>query len=114
MIRRIRVGVPIGDLAYSSDGRWIATGNEDGAARVFDARSGEQVLVLPGHDLLVTGIAFSRDGSMLATAGFDGLVRVWALDLDNLIEIARTKLTRGFTDDECRQYLHLPKGCPSD
>jgi hypothetical protein len=39
------------------------------------------------------------------------LVRVWALDLDVLIDIARTKVTRELTDDECRQYLHQEDGC---
>jgi hypothetical protein len=37
---------------------------------------------------------------------------VWALDLDDLIAIAAAELTRGLTDDECRQYLHQPEGCP--
>jgi WD40 repeat protein/class 3 adenylate cyclase len=111
LLRRIRARVPIGDLAYRSDGRWIATGNEDGTARIFDATTGEQVLALPGHDLVVTGIAFSPDGSMLATAAVDGLVRVWALDLDDLIDIAKTKVTRELSDDECRRYLHESEGC---
>jgi hypothetical protein len=39
------------------------------------------------------------------------VVRVWALDLDDLIAIARREVTRELTDDECRQYLHLPDGC---
>ena len=63
-----------------------------------------------GHDVQVFDIEFSPDGSMLASAGLDGLVRVWALDLDDLIDIARTKVTRELTDDECRQYLH-EAGC---
>ena len=33
-------------------------------------------------------------------------------DLDDLIAIANERLTRGFTDDECRQYLHLER-CPA-
>jgi hypothetical protein len=36
---------------------------------------------------------------------------VWALDIDELIEIARSELTRTFTVEECRQYLHLAR-CP--
>jgi Novel STAND NTPase 1/WD domain, G-beta repeat len=58
-------------------------------------------------DAMVTSVAFSPDGSRLASVGADGALRVWALDLDDLVEIARSELTRTLTDDECRQYLHL-------
>ena len=65
----------------------------------------ELLLVLRGHD---TGgqVVFSPDGSMLATEG-GGMVRIWALDIDDLLEIARQSLTRSLTDEECRQYLHV-------
>ena len=39
-------------------------------------------------------------------------MRVWALDVDELVDIATRELTRDFTDDECRQYLHTER-CPS-
>jgi hypothetical protein len=34
-------------------------------------------------------------------------VRIWALDIEDLLEIARTTVTRTLTDEECRQYLHV-------
>ena len=39
-------------------------------------------------------------------------MRVWALDVDELVDIATRELTRDFTDDECRQYLHA-ESCSS-
>jgi WD40 repeat protein len=92
-------------LAFSPDGSRLAEGDPDGTVRVFDTRSGEEVLVLRGHDT-VREVVFSPDGSMLATAG-DGVVRIWALDIDDLLEIARQKVTRSLTEEECRQYLYL-------
>ena len=59
----------------------------------------------------MSDVVFSPDGSKLASAG-PGLVRVWALDLDDLIAIADTKVTRTLTDEECRQYLHVAR-CPA-
>jgi WD40 repeat protein len=102
---------PVDAIAYAPDGKTIATGGDDGTVRLFDARTGEQLLVLRGHTYLVSGVSFSPDGRRLASASPDGVVRVWALDLDDLIRIARHELTRELSDDECRQYLHQPNGC---
>lgn len=46
-------------------------------------------------------LAFSPDGSKLASIGFDETVRVHALDLHDLIRIAKEKVTRTFTDVRC-------------
>jgi WD40 repeat protein len=93
------------DIAFSPDGSLLAEGDPDGTVRVFDTSSGEEVLALLGHDS-VDQVAFSPDASMLATQG-DGIVRIWALDIDDLLEIARRNVTRSLTDEECRQYLHV-------
>ena len=102
-------------LAYSRDGRHIVTTSQDGSSRVWDARTGELEVVL--RDPLRNsggGADFSRDGSKLVTSSYDdGVVRVWTLDLDELIGLARDKLTRDLTTPECREYLHVDP-CPSD
>ncbi|MFP3900652.1 MAG: BTAD domain-containing putative transcriptional regulator [Acidimicrobiia bacterium] len=98
-------------LAFSRDGSRLATGSSDGTVQIWDPYSGERLLVLREHGSMVSAVAFSPDGSQLASVGTEGAVRVWALDLDDLIAIAERRLTRRLTDEECRQYLHLPR-CP--
>jgi len=92
------------------DRSWPPPGT-DRTVRLWDVDTGVQRLVLRGHELIVGRVAFSPDGSKLASGPLDGTARVWALDLDDLIKIARRELTRELTEAECRQYLH--GACPT-
>ncbi len=64
-------------------------------------------MALGGPEVPIRSVAFSPDGTRLASLDYDGVIRVWALDLDDLVAIANDRLTRTFTDEECRQYLHV-------
>src|SRR5215203_5663885 len=89
------------DLAFSPDGSRIAIASVDGVVRLFDADTGAPQLNLRGSGCAVEGVAFSPDGTKLASTSCDG-VRVWALDIDDLLEIARREAGRSLTDEECR------------
>ena len=83
----------------------------DGLVRLFDAETGAQQLGLRGSGCAVEGVAFSPDGTKLASTSWCDGVRIWALDIDDLLEIARREVPRSLTDEECRQYLHVDR-CP--
>jgi WD40 repeat protein/transcriptional regulator with XRE-family HTH domain len=96
---------------FSPDGERIATVSIDSTTRLWDVTSGEELLVLRGHTSGVTGVAFSPDGKRLATSSLDGSVRIYALDIQDLLSLARQRLTRSLTTEECQRYLHM-QVCP--
>ena len=61
----------------AGSGFQFTIGASDATARVRDAKTGDEVLVLAGHKAPVTAAAFARDGSRIATASHDGAIKVW-------------------------------------
>jgi WD40 repeat protein/DNA-binding SARP family transcriptional activator len=95
---------PIVNADYSSDGSVIASGAGPDV-RLWDARSYEELVTLNHGEGALFGVALSPDGKRLVTsADTVGTVRVWALDVDDLIRIAESRLTRTFTAAECEIY----------
>jgi WD40 repeat protein len=96
-------------VAFTPDGSRLATVGRDGTARLWDAETGERLLSLEGEGEGLNGVAVSPDGARLATAGAHA-IRFYYLGLGDLQELARDRVTRGLTDEECRVYLHQ-SGC---
>jgi WD40 repeat protein len=100
-------------VAFDASGGRLATGGSDGLVKVWDARTGAHLLTLTGHTGEVSGLSFSPDGTALASSASDRTVRVWAMDVDDLLAIARQSVTRSLTDEECLQYLDAVQCPPS-
>jgi WD40 repeat protein len=75
--------------AFSSDGEWIALGDDDGKARIKEVATGKVLHTFEGHPGYVIGIGFSADNKFLAVGSWRTLT-VW--------EIASEKELKRFND----------------
>ena len=64
-------------VAWSPDGKWLATGATDNLVRVWNVASGKIEHELAGHTGTIWSLAWSPDGTRLATAAEDKTVRLW-------------------------------------
>jgi hypothetical protein len=67
------------NLAFSPDGKSLATCGYDRLIKLWDVASGKELRVLKDHSDAVYGLVFSPDGRLLASAAADRAVKVWDL-----------------------------------
>lgn len=71
----------INTVMFSPDGRYIASGDDEGIIRLWDTRSGRMVKLLNGNEGInihpVKTLSFSQDGKYISSGTKDGLVILW-------------------------------------
>jgi WD40 repeat protein len=64
-------------VAFSSDGKKVATGGHSMELKLWDAVSGRELKTLKKYSSSINAVAFSPDGARLAIGSYDGVVRLW-------------------------------------
>lgn len=76
---RFRPGAQQNMVAFSPDGRYLASGGHDYRLRVWEVPSGKQLKSFSVQYYQVNTLRFSPDSKMLAAGTADGLIRVWSV-----------------------------------
>ena len=112
-LRTLETNAASSDMEFNRDGSRLAntTVDERGyALRLWDWPAGVETIKLSDSGFRV---ALSPDDRLVATVRWRQpvpFVHGWALDPELLLRIARTRVTRSLTEEECRRYLQ--HACP--
>ncbi len=72
----------VNGVAFSPDGRLVASASRDGAVHLWDVSNGYLLKTLEDHTEAVNAVTFSPDGTLVASGSDDGTVILWGLDVE--------------------------------
>jgi WD40 repeat protein len=73
-------GAPVTSIAFSSDGKRVVFGSQDGSLKTADAAFATIIRDSPGNQQKVWGVAFSPSGESVVAGGQDRTARAWRLN----------------------------------
>jgi len=85
LVRQVDTDTAQRTVAVSNDGKWLASGAEDGTIRLWKLPEVILQAVLKGHTQPVFSLAFSPDGQWLASGAWDRTLRIWYTPAADLV-----------------------------
>ena len=86
----------IPELAFSDDGKFLASGSVDNTAHVWDAKTGGEISILKGHSSEIWTVRFSSNSAQLQSVDQEGMVKSWDVASGREIRSRTYPTTRTF------------------
>ncbi|MCJ1280582.1 hypothetical protein MMC21_008411, partial [Puttea exsequens] len=98
-------------IAFSPDGKRLASGSLDGTIKLWDAASGQLQQTLQGHTGSVRTIAFSPDGKQLASGSDDETIKLWDAESGNYLQTIQIDISiNSLSFHKDSRYLETESG----
>src|SRR5258707_1268312 len=95
--------MPVLAIAYSPDGKYIASASRDKLIKIWEVSTGRTIHTLAGHSYFVLSVAFSPDGKYIASCSKDKTLKVWEAKSGKLLHTLEHA-------DELSSVTYLPNG----
>ena len=105
----------ITNVAFNFDGSLAVTSSSDSTVKIWDVSTGENLYTLVANKYYpyfwVNNIAYTPDGKLLATLSEDGVIRFYYTNVQDVLALARSRVTRSLMENECKLFIHVDT-CP--
>jgi WD40 repeat protein len=109
-VDRTREILLLDEPVLSPDHRRLAAANRDDSVSLYDIETGNELLVLKGHQGKINRISFSKNGKLIATASADKTARLWNAETGAtlaILDLHTDAVTFVSFEDEDRSLITL-------